>query len=484
MARCLLEGWGTPCNPSLGFNQLKSLATDPECWQSFYPLGLCYLKGVLTNKPQPIDKDLAYFWFKTLADMSGLVDSEAKLMIGLAQYRTGSMLLQGQGVSKDPNLALEYFIKGAKCGNKYAQYIVGFHYEKGLVVEQNNKKAIYFFLKSAEQDFSDAQAALGIRLAEELRYDEAIPWLVRASQMENSCAILKLGIMYETGQGVRQDDRLAFKHYERAAVGNDPVAQYILGLHYRLGSLGLKRDNQQAKRFISKSAQAGVPPAQRVLGLMYAQQLISSSDNGQANNTRRKNYRIALGWFRRAASHGGVRALGLVGFCFEHGYGVPADHRAAFSYYRKAVSLSGPFQNAAYLAMATLLHNMGHHKYALKLFERISAFPDPPEIGTDSEQLHPTSPSRTARLMVARYNIHGWGGLPKNPHVAFEILYSLASESQQDANAHYWLAACYEEGIPGKCEKQIEKAFEHYLVAANLGDTDAEFQVTNNINLE
>ncbi|KAI9027384.1 hypothetical protein CLU79DRAFT_832767 [Phycomyces nitens] len=475
IARCLLEGWGTPSNPSLGFSQLKELATDQECWQSFYPLGLCYLKGVSNNNIQPVDKQLAYTWFKTMADISGLKDPEAKLMIGLAQCRVGSMLLQGQGVNKDPELALEYFIKGAESGDKYAQYIVGFHYEKGLVIKQDISKANNYFLKSAEQGFGDAQSALGVRLAEELRYDEAIPWLVRASQMENPRALLKLGIMYETGQGVCQDNILAHKYYERASNVNDPVAQYILGLHYRLGTLGLERDHQQTKRFISKSAQAGFPPAQRVLGLMYAQQLISSN-NGQADHARRKNYRIALSWFRRAASHGDVRALGLVGFCFEHGYGVSVDHKAAFVYYRKAVSLGGPFQNAAHLAMATLLHNMGRHQDAFQSFERISSSQDPPKTSIDSDQLHP-NPSRTARLMMARYNIHGWGGIPKNPHAAFEILYDLASESQQDANAHYWLAACYEEGVPGKCEKQIEKAFEHYLVAANLGDTDAEFQI-------
>ncbi|OAD70919.1 hypothetical protein PHYBLDRAFT_114932, partial [Phycomyces blakesleeanus NRRL 1555(-)] len=243
----------------------------------------------------------------------------------------------------------------------------------------------------------------------------------------NSCAILKLGIMYETGQGVRQDDRLAFKHYERAAVGNDPVAQYILGLHYRLGSLGLKRDNQQAKRFISKSAQAGVPPAQRVLGLMYAQQLISSSDNGQANNTRRKNYRIALGWFRRAASHGGVRALGLVGFCFEHGYGVPADHRAAFSYYRKAAA------------------NKGH---------------------------------RTALYSLGLYYINGLEGITRNIPRARECFNQAAQKGltcAMTALATLYRNAYMSNELPErKTESQCELAVQWYQRAALLGDATAQ----------
>ena len=66
---------------------------------------------------------------------------------------------------------------------RYAQFLIGVHYERGFDMPQDLKKAKYFYGKSADGGFPDAQAALGSRLIVEQHYDEAIYWLEKAIQM-------------------------------------------------------------------------------------------------------------------------------------------------------------------------------------------------------------------------------------------------------------------------------------------------------------
>ncbi|KAF7722301.1 hypothetical protein EC973_003452 [Apophysomyces ossiformis] len=487
IARCQIQGWGTSADPSTGFTTLKDLAQKGS-WQAFYPLALCYLNGVAVpsvssgntstaTSPntegslsyiQTVDKIDAYRWFKAAAEIE--CTEETRSIVARAQCRVASMLFKGDGVIEDAENALKWFLKSAENGDKYAQYMVSMHFEYGIVVEKDVTKAKEFLLKSAEQGFADAQAALGIHYVEQEQYSEGKLWLERAVQQNNRRALLKLGVMYEIAQGVVQSNDKAITYYRQAAMLGEPRAQYILGLHYRLGTLGLQQNYQEAGNYFSQSARAGYASSQRILGLMYVQGLLSEDET----RNRSRNEKIALLWFRRAAAQGDVRALGLVGACYENGYGVPVNKEIALDCYRKAARIPGPSQNAAQFALGLLLHHMGRHRDALDWFIRASG-----AWATQDQSARPSYrlPSRSAALMVARYQLHGWAGITKDQKSAFRILETLAKQSDQDSHAHYWLAVCYEEGIPFVCEMDRSKAYHHYLVAANLGYADAEFQV-------
>lgn len=270
--------------------------------------------------------------------------------------------------------------------------------------------------------------------------------------------------MHEHGQGVEIDYSTAVSYYTAAALrANDPTAQYIVGLNYRIGGLGLQRDDKEAAQYLLQSARAGFAPAQRVVGLMFAQGLIG-----------RRDEKTAFLWFRRAASQGDVRAICLVGSCYERGAGgLAVNLEAALDHYRRAARITGPFQGPAQWAMAQLLFRMNRHTDAFNWFKRASETVSP-----DDDSPAATA-ARRARLMVARYHLHGWAGVPRDPSTAFTMLTSLAQSGtrHQEAGAHYWLAACYEEGIPGVCPINLQKAFCHYMIAARSGDMDAEFQV-------
>lgn len=265
--------------------------------------------------------------------------------------------------------------------------------------------------------------------------------------------------MFEHGQGVDADYEQALYYYKTAAVNaDDAVAQYIVGLHYRLGGLGLQVDYKEAGRFLHRSAKAGFAPAQRIIGLMFAQGLLGKKDE-----------KTALLWFRRAASQGDVRALCLVGSCYERGCGgVQASQEIAMEHYQKAARITSPFQGAAQLVLGQLLFSMDRYRDAFDWFQKAAA----------STEVASHMATSKALLMIARYYLHGWAGVKKDPSKAFNILVTLAKDDQ-DGAANYWLAACYEEGLEGVCPCDLKIAFKHYMIAAQTGDTDAEFQVIN-----
>ena len=84
----------------------------------------------------------------------------------------------------------------AEQGNAYAQYKLGDMYRNGVVVFQNNFKAVEWYRKSAEQGNTDAQ--------------------------------YELGYMYHNGIGVSKDHTKAAEWYSKAAKGGDVRARKVL----------------------------------------------------------------------------------------------------------------------------------------------------------------------------------------------------------------------------------------------------------------
>ena len=82
-------------------------------------------------------------------------------------------------------------------------------------------------------------------------------------------AQFNLGLMYDLGQGIPEDDAEAAAWYRKAADQGIAGAQYNLGLMYRNGD-GVPRDFTQAAAWYRKAADQGHAFAQYTLGLSYA----------------------------------------------------------------------------------------------------------------------------------------------------------------------------------------------------------------------
>ena len=103
-----------------------------------------------------------------------------------------------------------------------------------------------------------------------------------------AAALIALGL----NQAVWADDVSDFREILQAAEQGNAAAQFNLGVMYENGQ-GVRQDYVQAVQWYRKAAEQGDAQAQYNLGVMY--------DNGQVV---RQNYKIAKEWFGKACDNG------------------------------------------------------------------------------------------------------------------------------------------------------------------------------------
>jgi len=112
-------------------------------------------------------------------------------------------------------------------------------------------------------------------------YKAAITEWIPLAEQGIAVAQYNVGIMYDTGKGVPENDKTAVKWYSlAAALGND-LAQFNLGLMYDRGE-GVEENDKTAVKWYVKAAKQESAKAQNQLGLMYSQGKGVSRDSTQA----------------------------------------------------------------------------------------------------------------------------------------------------------------------------------------------------------
>lgn len=125
----------------------------------------------------------------------------------------------------------------ARNGNMKAQFNMGVMYDEGKVVEENDKKAIYWYKQAADLGFAPAQ--------------------------------MSLGEMYQKGLGVKKDFGNAMKYYQSSADQGNVEAQLTLGLIFQSETLGLFNEEVSANWFRLAAKQGNTLGMTR-LGAKYA----------------------------------------------------------------------------------------------------------------------------------------------------------------------------------------------------------------------
>ena len=152
----------------------------------------------------------------------------------------------------------------------------------------------------AEQGNASAQTNLGIMYQHgrgvEQNEAEAVRWYLPAAEQGNALAQTNLGIMYERGRGVEQNDAEAFRWYLLAAEQGNVLAQAFLGFMYSYGR-GVEQNDAQAFLWYLLAAKQGNASAQTNLGIMY--QYGRGVEQNEAESAR---------WLRLAAEQGDARA--------------------------------------------------------------------------------------------------------------------------------------------------------------------------------
>ncbi len=135
-----------------------------------------------------------------------------------------------------------------------------------------------------------------------------------------------LGLMYQNGHGVPQDDAEAARWYRLAAEQGYADAQLNLGVMYENG-LGVLQDYAEALRWYRLAAEQGLALAQANLGLMYDLGLSVLQDDAEA-----------LRWYRLAAEQGFADAQYNLGLAYNDGRGVPQDYVLAHMWFNIAAA--------------------------------------------------------------------------------------------------------------------------------------------------
>jgi TPR repeat protein len=142
----------------------------------------------------------------------------------------------------------------------------------------------------------------------------------------NASAQHNLGVIYENGKGVPQNQKLAVHWYRKAAKQGFAKAQYNLGFKYDNGE-GVPQNYKLAVHWYRKAAEQSMAWAQHNLGVMY--------DKGEGVP---RNQRLAVHWYRKAAKQGLAEAQYNLGLMYQSGQGVLQDYVQAHKWFNLAAT--------------------------------------------------------------------------------------------------------------------------------------------------
>lgn len=252
-----------------------------------------------------------------------LLDCLERHKIEFAYCRKGRSYYVGEGVEEDYKKAVFWYRKAAELGNPWAQNSLGVCYEYGNGVEKNLDEAMAWYQKAAYKGLSRAQNNLGRYYKEgisvEKDLDKAVDWYQKAAEAGNSDAQNNLGDCYCSGRGVKKDYKKAVFWYQKAAEAGNSEAQYNLGFFYE--DTVVEQDDKKAVFWYQKAAENGNSNALYILGLLYE---------------RMKDCKQAVYWYRKAAEAGDSYAQIDLGDCYHNGKGVEKDYKKAVYWYQKA----------------------------------------------------------------------------------------------------------------------------------------------------
>jgi len=182
----------------------------------------------------------------------------------------------------------------------------------------------------AEQGHAISQFNLGVayELGKGVPQDQekAFYWYSKSAEQGDPPAQYNLGLMYQEGKTVPQDYKKAVYWYTKAAEQGDAGAQFNLGVAHERGK-GASQNDKKTVYWYAKAAEQGHAGSQYNLGLMYYQGQGVSQDDEEA-----------FKWWGKAAKQGFADAQNNLGSMYAKGKGIPQDDKKAVYWYAKAAA--------------------------------------------------------------------------------------------------------------------------------------------------
>lgn len=165
-----------------------------------YRYGLLFERG---GGGVPVDYGAAVQWYRRAAEQE-----HVSAMLSLSTMLLGS----------NPEEAVQFVIRAAELGSPEAQWRAGQVYAGRIFVPlsgigQDREAAIRWFSAGAEQGHHPSEEALADLYTETddpADYDQSLELYQRAAETGGSAwAVLRMGMIYATGEGVEEDDSAA-----------------------------------------------------------------------------------------------------------------------------------------------------------------------------------------------------------------------------------------------------------------------------------
>lgn len=138
-----------------------------------------------------------------------------------ARYLLGELYANGQGVARDDENALRWYLEAAEMGNAAAQYQAGRFLASGRAVAPDPVAAHAWYQRAAGQGDADAQLALGLNYLTgagvEANPQQGRSWLLRAARQGQAQAQMELARLAEAGGNSVALQAEALIWYELAA---------------------------------------------------------------------------------------------------------------------------------------------------------------------------------------------------------------------------------------------------------------------------
>lgn len=217
------------------------------------------------------------------------------------QFNVGVCYDLGRGVAVDKERAFGYFKLAADRGHPQALCNVGYCYYHGSGVAKNRPEAFRYYKMSADQGYEGGMFNVAMCYSKgkgvAMNKEDAFLYFELAAALGNYNALTNLGYCYDKGEGTVVDKAEALRCYREAAdKGQNPTAQYCMGVFLSTGEAGVNVDRQLAFQYWKVAADQGnLAIAQRSVADCYARGDGVSRDKKEAKKYYRKAAATATG---------------------------------------------------------------------------------------------------------------------------------------------------------------------------------------------
>ena len=296
-----------------------------------------------------------------------------------AQIKLAECYYKGKGISRNYELAIEYYEKAAEQGSLTAQKKLSLYYYQGKITPKNYEKAVLWFEKAALQGDVVSQFhlancyydGLGIRRSRK----KATEWYTKAAEQEDAASQFRLANCYYEGKGVSKSKKRAIIWLTKAAENGNVEARKQLDIiapkkyaiqkttakenssntltsctHVKIDKISRNRkkidsihknevDSSQNHTKVEIRIEKGVNLSEyteAINGNSVAQNHVGSMYfYGLGVN---KNYKTAVKWYKKSADKGNPLGQFNLGNCYFYGLGVKKDQVESVILFRKAAN--------------------------------------------------------------------------------------------------------------------------------------------------